>query len=477
MRPRSESYLRWAHEMRRSGMFRAGERVGVAVSGGPDSVLLLDFLSHFAAEAGLALAAVHFNHHLRGEESDEDERFVRRLAHDRNLPFFAGEARVAEIARERRRNLEATARELRYRYFFSLVSQGKLDKVATAHTANDQAETVLLRLLRGAGTRGLGGIHPTLEGKIVRPFLSLSRSTVETEIAWRKLEARLDTSNLSNHLTRNKMRHELLPLMEREYSPEIVRLLGELAERARDDESYLEEQARARAQAWRVREGATEKIPLQPLAEFHPAIARRVLRQAVQAVRGTLRGVTHQHIEDLRRLAGEAQSGRKVNLPGGLEVRKEFGWLVLSPTGGQEAIREFSYPVRVPGTVRVPELGATFEFKIVQAAPPGKGYNETGDWALDPEKMGAGLALRNWQAGDCYQPAGSHRPEKLKELFRRRKIPASQRLLWPVLAGAQGVVWVRNFPPSQSVATQRHAREHVEIIEKPIHLVGDELSP
>jgi len=168
-------YSRWAQEMRRSELFRAGERVGVGVSGGPDSVLLLEFMRHLKGELGLTLSIVHFNHHLRGAESDADERFVRSLAEAHGLEFLGEEAEVAEIARKRHRNLEAAGRELRYQFFFSLVSSGRLNKIATAHTATDQAETVLLKLLRGTGTRGLGGIYPVLEGKVVRPFLTLTR--------------------------------------------------------------------------------------------------------------------------------------------------------------------------------------------------------------------------------------------------------------------------------------------------------------
>ena len=171
----SQVYAKWSLEMTRSGLFRPGERVGVAVSGGGDSVLLLDFMTRFALKGGFKLAVVHFNHHLRGAESDADESFVRGLAGARGIEFFGGGADVARAARETRGNVEATARRLRYKFFFGLVNQGSLHKVATAHTASDQAETVLLRLLRGAGTRGLGGIYPVLEGSVVRPFLNLMR--------------------------------------------------------------------------------------------------------------------------------------------------------------------------------------------------------------------------------------------------------------------------------------------------------------
>ncbi len=476
MKAKSENDRRWALEMRRSRMFQPGERVGVAVSGGPDSVLLLEFLSQVAPQFGLVLSVVHFNHHLRGEESEEDEQFVRRLAQQRGLPIWVGGARVDEIARRRHRNLEATARELRYRYFFSLISQGRLDKVATAHTANDQAETVLLRLLRGAGTRGLAGIYPSLGGEIVRPFLNLTRRQIEQEIAARQLPTRTDSSNLDLRLTRNRIRRELLPLIERDYSPDIIRLLAELAARARDDEAFLEEQARERAQAWRVREGPSEKISLQALAGFPPAIARRALRQALQSVRGSLLGLTYRHIEEIRRLAAEAQSGRKIHLPQGIEARKEFGWLILSPISAEKPPEEFHYAVNVPGSVSVPELGRTFEFKIVQAASAETRYNTKGDWALDPDKVGRQVQVRNWRAGDRYQPVGRRGPEKLKELFRQARIPAGERPRWPVVEGPDGILWVKGLLPSQAAAIRPHEREHLVILEKPLQPSDTELS-
>lgn len=274
MRAKSAVYSRWFKEATRQALFRAGQRVGVAVSGGPDSVLMLHFMKESASHWGITLAAVHFNHHLRGAESDADERFVRNLADSMGVDLVRGEAEVARIAREKKRNLEATARELRYRFFFSLVDRGQLDKVVTAHTANDQAETVLLRLLRGAGTRGLGGILPVLEGKVARPFLELTRAEVMREIETRKLEYRVDSSNLDCRLRRNKLRKELLPQLEKEFNPAIVPLLKHYADRARDEEAFLEQQAAERSRPWRLREGAEEKISVRALRALPRAIQR-----------------------------------------------------------------------------------------------------------------------------------------------------------------------------------------------------------
>lgn len=452
MRRPADLYFRWASEVARSGLFRPGGRVGVAVSGGPDSVLLLEFMRRLARDSGLRLAVVHFNHHLRGVEADEDESFVRGLARQHDLEFLCGEADVIRVAREHHRNVEAMARELRYRFFFSLVSKGKVEKVATAHTANDQAETVLLKLFRGAGTRGLAGIYPVLEKKVVRPFLNLTRAEIERELKRRKLEYRVDRSNREVRLRRNKIRAELLPHLEKEYSPRIVPLLKDLADRARDDEEYMEDRARESARAWRVREGAEEKIAVRALLEFPRAIARRVLRQMVLAAGHSAIGLSHNHIEALLRFTAQAQSGRSLALPGDLIVRKDFDWLIISPKLAESNRSEFSYTVHVPGEVFVPEIGVTFGFKIVSPEGLRKSYNGMERAGLDRQKLLGELKLRNWRAGDRFRPLGSPKHMKLKELLRQQRIPSVERRHWPVLESENEIVWVRGFPPADAVA-------------------------
>ena len=464
---RPDVYSRWALEIRRKGYFHAGQRIGAAVSGGPDSVLLLHWLLRLKREQGLALAVVHFHHHLRGAESDGDEAFVRTLAESYQLEYFSSEGDVARVARERHGNLEAVARELRYRFFFSLVEQGRLDRVATAHTANDQAETVLLRLLRGAGLRGLGGIHPVLDGKVVRPFLSLTRDEVINEITAREIPYRVDSSNLNSRFRRNKVRLELLPLLAKEYNPEIVSLLSQFADRAREDEAYLERQARDRAQAWRVREGAEERFPLKVLREFPTALAVRVLRQMVQAAGHSGRGLTHCHLEALLRFCASAQSGKMLTLPRGIAARREFAWLAISQALPGEAPGGFSYDVPVPGRVVVSELGSSFLFKILKRDGSGEAYNRDQTAGLDPQKVGGKLVLRNWRAGDTFRPTGSQKTRKLKDLFREKQVPGGQRRLWPVVACGEQVVWVRGFPPAARAAASLQAAEMLIISEEP----------
>jgi tRNA(Ile)-lysidine synthase len=443
-------YSRWLTEVRHSRFFHAGERVGVAVSGGPDSILLFNFMKQAAPVLGLTIAAVHFNHHLRGAESDGDEQFVSAQARRLGVELLRGEADVGRSARETRRNLEATARDLRYRFFNSLITQGRLDKVVTAHTASDQAETVLMRLLRGAGTRGLGGIYPVLDGRIFRPFLGVDRSEVESEIRQRKLEFRVDSSNLNPKLRRNKVRMELLPLLQKEFNPEIIRLLKELADRARDDEDVLELAAHERGRPWRVREAREEKIASRSFHDFPAALGRRVLRQMILSARGHLKGITFAHIETLRSFALQAQSGRRLVLPGGLEARREFDWLILGPRPSPGEEVGYCLPVKIPGEVAVPHLGLNFRFEIIEPAGTPKAYNDGERVSLDARRLSGEMVLRNWRAGDSFSVAGGKRPRKLKVYFTRRKVPLGQRNLWPVLACGNEILWARGITPASS---------------------------
>jgi tRNA(Ile)-lysidine synthase len=459
----SALYRRWAHEMRRGAPFRPGQRVGVAVSGGPDSILLLHFMRQYARESALRLAAVHFNHKLRGEESQGDERLVRDLAAEMHIEFLRSEPGNAEPPANR--NLEAAARDLRYRFFFSLLNRGALDKIVTGHTADDQAETVLLRLLRGSGTRGLGGIYPALGGKILRPFLGIAREEIERELQERKLAFRSDSSNLQLRFQRNKIRLELLPLLKKQFNPRVSELLAALSERARDDEEVLEQFSHERAQAWRVREGDDEKIPARAFQQFPAAIQRRVLRQMILAVKGDLKSISYRHLETLRRLALANQSGRKLLFPGHLEARKEFDWLIVTARAEAAPARSFRRSAEFPGEVPVPELGSVFRFKLIEAAGTGKTYN--GPWmaGLDPQKLRGKLTLRNWQAGDRFRPRGSQKIRKLKDLMARQKIPAGRRKWWPVLESGAEIVWVRGFPPAACAAATAESKQIVVIEE------------
>lgn len=319
MKKRSPLAQKLLAHIRAEGMLRAGERVGIAVSGGADSVALLRLLLELRSELGIVLAVVHVNHQIRGAESDTDADFVGELAAKNRLELHASSLNVPKIAREGRKTLEEAARGARYRFFSSLL-QGKdvskLDKIATAHTLDDQAETVLMRLLRGAGTRGMAGILPQLDGgEIIRPMLTARRGEIEDYLRSLRQKWREDSSNRNTQHTRNRIRHELLPLLEREFNPQIATLLAENAALARAEEEHW--QALLREIMPQV--AGNGSLNTESLQKLPLAMQRRVLRSAAAHNGLTL---DFGHIEAVRRLTHVAATAKPkcIALPGGQGV-------------------------------------------------------------------------------------------------------------------------------------------------------------
>lgn len=450
-----------ASTITRYRMISPGERVAVACSGGPDSTALLLALRELAPQLGCTLSVCHFNHRLRGEESQEDERFVRSLAKGLGMAFDCARADVRNSAAKERANLEAKARELRYRFFRSLIEARKADRVAVGHTADDQAETVLHRFLRGSGTRGLAGIYPLTANGIIRPLIEVRRQAVVEWLRERGQPWREDQSNRDLRLTRNRIRHELLPLLHG-YNPSIVEALAASGAIARDEESYWERALPEILSRVARADGGRVVLEIRALRELQPAVARRVLRWALgTAANGAPERVNSgskcanarsmpprgefEEIERLLRLVHEGRSGSTVQLAGKLTATREYSRLVVERIGAAKPLREYSQTFRVPAIIEVPEIGSTFSFELV---PVGRGkarYNRNGTSLVDERLAEFPLILRNWQPGDGYKPKGHQRQRKLKELFQKGRISRSERQGWPVVVAGDEVVWMRGF--------------------------------
>lgn len=439
--------------IRERGLLRAGDRVAVAVSGGADSVALLMVLLELRAELGIVLAVAHFNHQLRGNDSDTDEQFVAELARLRDLPFFAGRADVRAYSEANKLSLEHAGRELRYQWLLELAGDRRFDAIATGHTADDQAETVLMKFFRGAGTRGLGGIHPVLMRgsiRIVRPLLEATRTEVENYLATLNQPWREDHSNLDTQHTRNRVRHELLPLLERNYNPNIRHVLTEAAEIALAEEDYWREHTSSLALLWHQEK---RRLRLQEKRAARTgflscgiAVQRRTLKQFLE-----WHGITadFHHIEAARMCA--LGDGSTVSLSGGWQARREGDWLELfapTCTFEEEPTRRWQYSLPVPGRCNIPEAGITVEAVLVSPEsatlePPGSLFEAAG---IGPE-----LLVRNWHPGDRFRPAHTGSEQKLKRLFSERHIPADQRPMWPVALSGAHIVWVRGFQPAHDL--------------------------
>jgi tRNA(Ile)-lysidine synthase len=542
--------------------------VGVAVSGGIDSIALLRLLLEIRAELGIVLSVVHFNHKLRGEESDADEQLVADLARVHGLEFFSDSADVAEHASRESLSLEAAARELRYGFFRLFLGSagnsgdragvpnrhpnhspesakpptdsrrrlpsvfvtppdgaadsaafphspaqlsGRLDKIVTGHTLDDQAETVLLRLIRGTGVTGLGGIHPRitlvddegeLAGEIVRPLLTTRRRELEQYVKDLGQPWREDSTNSDHGFTRNRLRKLVLPLLEKEFNPAVAENLAELAEIARGEQEYWENEVAGwmgTAVHWIepewVRQGTQKtlvqisvlgnqhfpsgdadlesRIDRAPWLVANASVSRPwllsepigVQRRVVKAI-GERAGLPleFKHVEEILRFAAEEErSGKELTLACGwkLVCHPEELLFVTPDLRQARAPEDYDRELPVPGRTTLPEMGIAIDSHRV---PPGAAAQYNPDQLLDADSLPGPLRVRNWRAGDRFWPAHTKSPKKIKELLEQRHVAQPKRTLWPVVVSADQIVWVRGFPTHAKLGA-KPGREAVLITE------------
>ena len=456
-----EKVLRYIREQR---LIVAGDRVGVAVSGGADSVALLRILLELRRELGVVLSVVHFNHKIRGAEADADEQFVASLAQKFELDFHSGSGDAPAFGREHKLSLETAARELRHDWFAKLIRERKADKIATAHTLDDQAETVLMRVLRGTGTRGLSGISPwQIQKALVRPLLSVTRREIEDFLkalgqSWRK-----DSSNQDLRHARNRVRHELLPLLERDYNPAIRQILADLAEVARGEEEYWDKELNS-LKARLIRSGKpsrsgrsnnqepTVAVDLAAIKALPLALQRRLLRALGEQFRVALE---FRHIQAILELIEHRKAGKELEMPGGLEARTSLRELQISQVGSKETLAEYCYRLQIPGEVTINELGTRISSRVVNVTSEND-LSRYNSGLLARSLLAPELLLRNWRAGDRFFPAHTRSPKKVKELLQAgrlgHEISPEDRKLWPVLESRGALVWMRGFAVPEAFA-------------------------
>jgi tRNA(Ile)-lysidine synthase len=496
--------------IRKQDSIRAGDRVAAAVSAGADSVALLCLLLELRSELGIVLSVAHVNHKLRGEESDEDERFVSKLARQHELELDVRDAPVdGRHISEIRSGIEAAARELRHGFFRQLAREGRATKIATAHTLDDQAETVLLRIFRGTGIRGLSAVHPRIVfeeqgrafGELVRPLLGFRRSALREFLRARGQSWREDSSNRDIAFLRNRVRHRLLPMIGEEFGEAAIEHMAELAEIARAEEEHWEHghpEIAAAAPAAEAKQAAEKvgfvsgyrfsdtanssksvtpleaavrpetrppaSLPLAPLLALPLAAQRRLMRSWLKTNAPDL-SISFRLIEEALELArrpadkrpadkgpaNKSPAGKRLELPGGRNLLRRNLRLER-----QELLLEFE-PVGAHGEA------ADYEYTLAVSGAvevPELGVcieARVVDASSVPEgKRGQLLALgrmpkevliRNWRAGDRYWPAHTSAEKKVKKLLSDRHATGAEKKLWPVaFAEGCGLVWMRGFP-------------------------------
>lgn len=436
-------------------MLLLGQRVGVAVSGGADSVFLLHALRELGPRWDLKLSVVHIEHGIRGAESIADAEFVRDLAESFGIPFHLRRADVPSLGG----NLEEAARNVRQGFYGELIASGAVDRVATGHTRSDQAETVLFRILRGSGLTGLAGILPVTGEGLIRPLLEIDRCEIEAWLRAHGIAWREDVSNQDPSYARNRLRHEILPLLRAGFNPQLDTALAHLATLARDEEDY-----------WSSQEpkGDSQLPLILSVSDLRgpPALARRRLRQAMGAL-------DFDHVERVLEMARSAKGHDRFQAPG-IDVCRSFDHIrIARENDPPDARRDFALVLPVPGSVELPGSSVRIRLQVLERKAGTSPYVtvvDELDWQRLVSLLGArggapSLVLRNWRPGDQYLRAGHSKPEKIKFFFQQARIPLWERSQWPIITYNESIVWARQCGVAAEFATGPQTRSVLKVVE------------
>ena len=474
----------------KTAILEKSDPILVGFSGGQDSLCLLHLLNRLAPRLNLRLTVAHLNHQLRGSDSLADEQFVRELAHQWQVPLVVDSFPVSQFAAEHKLSLEDAARQLRYHFLGRVAAEIGANKIAVGHNADDQAETVLMHLLRGSGLTGLRGMLPLIEIgqlsldpaifskpfspslKIIRPLLDIPRAEIEAYCQTNELSPRYDTSNEDPHFYRNRVRHELLPYLE-SYNPNIRQVLQRTAKISAAEGELIAKHA---ADAWQrvVRQVATKQViyDLNEWRQLPLGLKRALLRQGVQILRSQLRDLSFEHVETAIAVIDRGLTGTKVTLPHGLLLTVGYETLSLTladhnslatPSGEPFLATGLILPILIPGKTTLPATNWQIKAEILGRQQIDETcLNQTCRWEayLDADKVGPTAILRGRQTGDIFYPfgLGGHR-KKLKAYMVDEKVPVKHRATLPLLVAKGQILWVCGYRLDERVcltpATQR----------------------
>jgi len=437
------------------GLIFPCDHILVAVSGGPDSLALLHLLNDLREEFHLHLEVAHLQHGIRGAESMEDARFVAELAAKLGLRFHLKEINLPQlVSAAGKGNVEALARDQRYHFFADVVGAHGLTKVAVAHTQDDQAETVLMRFLRGAGMKGLAGMAPlqvlsSIGGSpsklaVIRPLLETAKAEIVKYLTEKSQTFRLDQTNQDTALLRNWIRLELLPKIAERADGRLNERLGQQAELLRDEDDALAQVARRKLEEIRGADG----LRREALLSEPKAMQRRLLRLWIESMRGNLRGLDFVHMKAMLHLIAHGAPHARLALPGGWQLQLEYDQVKLVRRSVRLKRSCYAYDFVIGSTLAIPQAGWAIESEIIE--PPLAHYPaEPMEAFFDAACLPPGLTVRNFRNGDFFQPLGMAGHKKIKNLFIEKKLPLSMRALWPLLAAPQEVLWIPGYGRSE----------------------------
>jgi tRNA(Ile)-lysidine synthase len=444
-------------------MLEQGDHVLVAVSGGADSVALLRVLTILSNEYRLRLTIAHLNHGLRGAEADSEEAFVCHFSKEMGIGFISRRVDIRTLQKSKGRSLEEIGRDERYMFLDEAAHSCGAGKIATGHHSDDQAETVILNLIRGSGLDGLKGIPPMRDRRIIRPLLYVSKKDIHTFLQQEGLPYIKDSSNMDPIFLRNSIRHRLLPELASHFNPRIKIGLCKTAEIIRREDDYLKSVIRQILLKWNIVSGHTEMgLPLDEFTDLHEALRARIIKYLLESLTESKTGIGYRHVESVLNLClSNRQQIVSLDLPGRICVEKYMNVLRIKKRTNRPARQSdrknqanqpgFSFTVAVPGVVSLPKMGKAIHFDFVKKPDLAKIKYSPQIAYLDYEMISLPLILRNHKPGDRIEPLGMTGTKKLHDYFIDRKIPFSFRDEIPLLVDTKSVIWIAGQTISERV--------------------------
>lgn len=445
------------------GMLKPKDSVVIGVSGGPDSVALLYSLFLIAPRYSLKLGVAHLNHCLRQNDSDKDAQFVEVLAKKHDLPCYTHKEDVRKYRIENKLSAEEAARRVRYSFLNNVADSMQYNKIAVGHHSDDNAELILMNLFRGSGKQGLSGIPPVRDRMIIRPLIKVSRSEIMEFIVQNKLEYISDASNTDTKYFRNRVRHDLIPLLKTAYNPKISETLNRLSSIIRSEEEWIDDVVHPffEEAVLDVQENYII-LSVTMLNQYHPALQRRIIRMTIAGIKGDLRRIRFVNINSVIGLLGKSSAYGKADLPDCIRVQRNQDALYvfkekrklcgISKKFNQSETFTFEYQVEKPDFLCIREIGATIKFTEMPMEKVSN-YRYTGQHIsfFDKDSLSFPMVVRNFRPGDTFRPLGAGGTQKLKKFFIDKKVPRSERIRCPLLLSRGKIIWVVGHRIDESV--------------------------
>lgn len=446
-----------------NNMFEANDKVVVALSGGPDSICLLHVLHTLKDELNITLVAAHVNHCLRGEAADNDEMYVKKICHELGIQCFVKREDVHRISKEKGISCEMAGREVRYEFFNEVLHKINGDKIAIAHNANDQAETVLMRMIRGTGLEGLVGIKPVRDNIFVRPIISLTRTEIENYCYINKLNPRIDKTNFENIYTRNKIRLELIPYIQENFNSDVIEVLNRFSDTVKVDNEYINNVAKEKYNEYsQVNTG--EIILKGELFKEHEAILTRVIRIALKKIKGNLNNLEKSHIYDIIDIQKKF-TGKYIMLPNSIRVINNYGDIHIYKEENRQKTQKINKEVEL--NLYEENILTNHKLKVTLCITKNKEEIKFDKNPLikyfDYDKIKGDIKLRYRKNGDRFIPLGMSGSKKLKDLFIDLKIPKEIRDSIPLIIFGDDIAWIVGYRISDKFKINKNTNNVLKI--------------